>query len=235
MASDFLEGWLAKVADELNYLGQQGALTREWFTDGKWNKRSRLHARVWGALVRSVQPPFVPMVEMTWRQSFRPDLCIMDNHDHMIAMVEYESTNSSDERMMDKDIKNFERAILNYVGYEQHPDDPAWRFPEWRILISTLPDGPVQGWRWWLYYNENTAYPPPIKDKAKRDVNPLAYYEAGLHSYLEATWGRIVNQFGHAPPCHLAWVNLSPESLEVMNVNGEKPSKPIRFLLELPE
>jgi hypothetical protein len=40
----------------------------------------------------------------------------------MIAMVEYESTNSSDERLMSKDIRNFEKAILRYVGYENHPD-----------------------------------------------------------------------------------------------------------------
>ncbi len=230
----FLEQWLAKVAEELNHLGQQGALTQAWFTDGRWNKQSWLHARVLGALVRSVEPPLVPMVEMTWHQSFRPDLCIMDDHDHMIATVEYESTNSSDERLMDKDMRNFEKAILRYVGYEDHPDDPKWRLPEWRILISSLPNCPVQHWKWWKYNTENMAYPPKIKDKAKRDRNPLVYYEAGLHSYLKATWGRIVDAFGATPPCHLVWVNLTPESIEVMNVDGEKPAQPTRFQLDLP-
>jgi hypothetical protein len=230
----FLDEWLAKVARELNCLGRQGALTQEWFTDGKWNKRSWLHARVWGTLVRSVQPPLVPMVEMAWARSFRPDLCIMDAHDHMIAMVEYESTNSSDERLMSKDIRNFEKAILRYVGYENHPDDPKWRLPEWRVVISSLPDCPVRRWPWWKGNHENPAYPPEVKDKARRDSNPLAYYEAGLHDYLKATWERIVKEFGHEPPCHLVWVNLRPEVLEVMNVNGEKPHETIRFQLELP-
>ena len=234
MVATSLEQWLAKVADELSYLGQQRALTREWFTHGKWNKRSWLHSRVLGALVRSVEHPLIPMVEVRWNQSFRPDLCIFDEHNYMIGMVEYESTNSSDERMMDKDIKHFETAILNYVGYEQHQGDPVWRLPEWHILISSLPDCPVQGWQWWLDYNENPVYPPPIKDKGSRDHNPLAYYEDGLHRYLKATWGRIVDASGHVPPCHLVWINLAPDALEVMNINGEKVAEPVRFGLELP-
>lgn len=231
----FLRQWLANVADELNYLGQQGVFARAWFTDGRWNQRSRLHARVWGALVRSVRPPFVPMVEMTWARSFRPDLCIMDACDNMIATVEYESTNSSDERLMSKDIRNFERAILRHVGYEKHPDDPKRRLPEWWVVISSLPDGPVRRWPWWKNNHENTRYPPSVKDKTRRDANPLAYYEAGLHDYLKATWGRIVEKFGHEPPCHLVWVNLRPEALEVMNIDGEKPRHSMQFLLGFPE
>jgi hypothetical protein len=229
-----LERWLGKVADELNYLEQQGVLTREWFTDGKWNKHSWLRARVLCALVHSVQHPLIPMLKAKWGQSFRPDLCIVDNYDYMVAIAKYESTNSSDERLMDKDMKNLERAILNYVGYEQHPGDPAWRLPEWRIVISSLPGGPVQCWPGWRYYNEHADYPPKNKDKVRREGNPLEYYEAGLHDYLRSRWGRIVSACEQVPPCHLAWVNVTPMALEVMNVNGEKPGEPMRFLLDLP-
>ena len=66
---------------------------------------------MWGAFVRSVQPPLAPTVQMARGRSLRPDLRIMGGHDQMVAVVEYESTNSSDERLVDKDIRNYESHL----------------------------------------------------------------------------------------------------------------------------
>lgn len=231
----FLEQWLTNLADELNYLGQQGAFSQTWLTDGRLNKQSRLHGRVFGAMIRAVERPLIPMVEIRWNQSFKPDLCVADKDNNIIAVIEYESSNSSDERLMDKDINHYKKAILSYVGFEAHPNNPNWKLPDWWIIVSTLPDCPVRRWPWWPGYHSDTRYAPYTKDKSNHNRNPLKYYEAGLHSYLEESWNHICDGFGKEPPCRLVWVNLTPESLDVQNINGQKLALPTQFPLRLQE
>lgn len=230
----FLEQWLANVAGELNDLGRQGAFSRSWLTNGNWNKQSWLHSRIFGLMARAVERPLIPHIEVRWHQAFKADLTV-DYRDQVISIIEYESTNSSDERLMAKDVTHYEKAIQFYIGYEEHSGEPYWKLPEWWIIVSTLPNDPVKDWPWWPYYNEDMDYPPAIKSKAKRDKNPLKYYEAGLHKYFKDSWKRICQGFGHEPPCRLVWVNLGLDALEVKNINGKKPDLPIRFALELPE
>ncbi|MBI1918439.1 MAG: hypothetical protein HYS12_27425 [Planctomycetes bacterium] len=222
-----LEEWLERVAQELNDLGQRKAISQAWFTDGCWNRYSWLHARVGGSLVRSVERPFIPMVEVIWHRGFKPDLCIVDERDVTVAVIEYESTNSSDERLFGKDLAHFENAIAHYASGKE-------LLPEWWVILSTLPPCPVQNWPWWPDWNENTDYPPAVKDWPTRNRDPLAYYETGLHRELTAAWERVVAAFPSPPACKLVWVNLTPTMLKMMNSNGRPPAEPIEFSLKLP-
>lgn len=227
-----LEQYLATVAKELNGLGKRELFKQEWLTNGKWNQYSWLHARMLGILVRSVKTPLFPMVEARWDGNFKPDIQVVNEDDDTIAVIEYESTNSSDQRLMIKDIDHFEKAILEYADYEKHPDDSDWKLPEWWILISTLPNCAVVRWPWWQDYSENPRYPPQVKSRMERDQNPLNYYRPALHQYLAESWQKIVKEFGKTPPCKLVWVNLSTDSIGVMNVNGQ-PTEGPRFTLKL--
>jgi hypothetical protein len=219
-----LEGFLASFAGEMNDLAGRTLLTWAYFLDGCWNGSSWLHARMFGALVRSVNRPCIPMVEVRWSQCFIPDLCIVDEKDRTIGVIEYESTNSSDERLMEKDLVHFERAILEY---ETCPAE----LPGWWLLISSLPNRPVRNWPWYSYPD----YPPYPKSKQVRDADPLTYYEDALHNHLSQMWGRIAARFGGPPPTKIVWANLDGAALTVLSVNGERQHGQTTFPLRLAE
>jgi hypothetical protein len=147
-----LQAFLGSLARELDDLSQMGLFRPDHITDGTWNQSSWLHSRVFGALVRAVQRPLVPLVEVGWSRNFYPDLCIIDNADAVQAVIEYESTNSSDERLIGKDIWHFEEAIIAQVNDQTE-------LPPWWVLISTLPSCEVKRWPW---YEWNT-----LTDRAK--------------------------------------------------------------------
>ncbi len=216
----FLKSWLARVADELNDLGKRDALFQEWVVNGDWNRNSWLHARIFGALIRSVDKPFIPMVEIKFGRRFKPDLFIVkpvpwSKDDDEIAVIEYESTNSSDRRIVEKDLSHFEWAIGMYRS-GKYPGP----IPPWLIVITTLPDCKVWHWPWWY----------GGRGKAKRDKDPLCYYRSLFHKAFKATWKRIVTA-----SCHLAWVNLGLTAMKILNLDGEEQVTPWSVRLALPE
>jgi len=148
--------YLNTLTAQLRGLHHLGLLPKEAFTNGAWNKNSWLHSRVFGALVQAVHRPLLAHVEVCWSRNFHPDLCIVDPNEHVQAIIEYESTNSSDERLFGKDIWHFEEAILSKAPGS---DDP----PPWWVLISTLPTCRVKNWSWYAW-NTSLDYPPASKD-----------------------------------------------------------------------
>lgn len=213
-ASEFsLDSYLNALNTEISDLHGRGLLPTEAVTDGTWNRNSWLHSRIFGAVVRVVRRPLVPMIEISWSKGFCPDLCVADETDKVLAVIEYESTNSSDERLIGKDICHYEDAILT-AGRRREA------MPPWWVLVSTLPSCKVKRWPWWGW-NDSLDYPPAVKDRDQRNASPLRYYEAGLHSSLAATWGRITAALNGNPPVNLAWVNLDETlTLTTKNLNG---------------
>ena len=222
----FLSDFLDAFASELNSLASRGLLPASRLRDGRWIRYSWLHARVTAAAARAMPDPWYPALEVKWNRRFKPDLCAVDAADRTVAVIEYESVNSSDERLMGKDLGHFEREIVTLARTPKI-------LPEWWIICSTLPDGPVTGWKWYGW-NRDARYPPPHKDKASRNANPLAYYKAHLHSEFGASWNRIIQAVGNPPPCKLVWVNLAPDAIRVMNVDGVAQEPPTEFPLSLP-
>jgi hypothetical protein len=216
--------FLSALASEINELSARKLFTRGWILDGNWNKNSWLHARVLGALARSVPRPWVPMMEVKWHRWFRPDLCIVGETDSTVAVVEYESTNSSDERMFGKDLRHFETAICAYLNQSK-------LLPKWWMLISTLPNCQVRN----NYYYDWTGcgFPPPEKSKKLRNENPLTYYEPYLHDWLDALWQRLLDVFGGRLPTQIIWANLDEHAIKVMNLNGSNSVPGLVYELHL--
>src|SRR5437016_4939700 len=69
-ASQFLEDLLANLLREMHRLRAIGALSDDWFLDGGWNRLSRLHSRVWGALTRAVPEAYIANIECRLATSF---------------------------------------------------------------------------------------------------------------------------------------------------------------------
>lgn len=207
-ADDFLSSFAA----EINELADQNLLSWESLLDGRWNRKSWLHARMFGAMVRAVRRPACPMVEIKWNAGFVPDLCVANARDKVIGVVEYESTNSSDERLFGKDLAHFETAVLKY-------QNAVADLPGWWLVISTLPRCPVRRWPWHPW-NNDPHYPPAVKSREARNASPLSYYEEGLHAALATSVGRIATAFGGSCPTSVAWANIDGDTLSVMNLNG---------------
>jgi hypothetical protein len=159
------------------------------------------------------------MMEVIWQQGFKPDLCAVEPNEETLAVVEYESTNSSDERLILKDLAHFESCIRWYAG------DTTERLPPCWLLISTLPDETVHHWPWYGY-NENVTAPPAVKDAGLRNANPLAYYRPGIEASFAAAWARIVATFGAPPNTNLVWANLEPTGIRVLHLNGVAVHQP---------
>jgi hypothetical protein len=213
-----LPSFLSSFQAEIDDLVERRFLNAESITDGSRNYQSKLHARMLGALARAVQRPLVPLIEVKWSQRFCPDLCVVDDvvdaNERIVAVVEYESTNSSDERLEGKDLSHFEEAIIGNL-------EAKCPLPTHWIMISTLPDCSVTNWPWWAW-NRLDCYLRKVKDRKLRNESPYRYYESGLRTACHSTWKRIVEYNKGPPMTNIAWVNLDANlQLAVKNLNGE--------------
>jgi hypothetical protein len=207
------EDFLRSFADEINDLADRRLLAWKHFLDGSWNANSWVHARMFGALVRAVRRPLVPMVEVFWNRQFHPDVCLVDNQDMIIGVVEYESTNSSDERIVAKDLAHFESAILEYKSI-------AAQLPKWWLVISTLPNRDVKRWPWYDY----EICPQTKRSREARNINPLLYHEEWYHDELRQMTARIMHEYEGKCSTQIIWANLDGNTLAIRNVNGQQRS-----------
>jgi hypothetical protein len=164
------------------------------------------------------------MVDVKCSGVFKPDLCICNEADKAIAVVEYESTNSSDERLVVKDLRHIEDAILAELREGQVQT-------RWWLLISTLPSRSV---KWPRFYDWGEDTLPVEKSRSRRNENPLAYFRDAVLQGLGETCLRLAKEAGGAMPCRVVWANLNEKWLTVLNVNGREPAKKVRFAINLP-
>jgi len=215
-----LRSFLSSLEAEIGDLVGRKFLSPASIIDGSSNYQSKLHARMLGALARAAQRPLVPLIEVKWRQRFCPDLCVINDAEHVLAVVEYESTNSSDERLVGKDLYHFEQVIKD----GKDDVEAGVPLPIYWIMISTPPDCPVKKWPWYEW-NTLVDYPPQLKDRKIRNASPYRYYEPGLHEACDAMWRRVAEVVGDQPLTNVAWVNMGLDlRLEVKNLNGQPQS-----------
>lgn len=218
MLNDVLGKFAANIREKV----AEGFLGPVWVTDGYWIEQRWLHGAFWGALTMATPGGTMALVEPGISRDFRPDLAFINKRHEKVAIVEYESSNSSDERLIAKDLWHYQTAIESYKGFEQHIGDPEWVFPKLWLIISTLPSCQVVRWPW-HGYNTQRGCGPAVKDRNQRNANPLGYYEDSLHSAFEETWGAVslglpmIEEAG----VQLVWANVDQTHVRVMNVNGQ--------------
>ncbi|MDM8000375.1 MAG: hypothetical protein QUS33_10325 [Dehalococcoidia bacterium] len=95
---------------------------------------------------------------------YRPDVQMWKNG-RLSFLVEYESTNSSDSRIIEVDLRRYFKAI------DREPIDDA-SLPEYWVILYTLPDGPVEQrhWRSWDFRKSDPEY-------ADMRLNPHRFYK----------------------------------------------------------
>jgi hypothetical protein len=107
------------------------------------------------------------------KKKFQPDLTGVDNRGNPIIFIDYESPNSSDARVPDKDVKAYTnwRTQKNQAPY---------------LIITTLPDKEALDWeirwtargRWNYLFRDN-------KSKSKIKRNPLRFWRLHYRNCLK--------------------------------------------------
>lgn len=159
-----VEETVRKICDIIGMLSQIGYFPREYVEKIKYRKHNVLHSRMLGVLSRvGHELGYVVDIEKGLKpqesRKFNPDLLFWKNH-KMIILFEYESTNSSDYRVIHKDLANYKRSVD-----QKFTDDIE--LPECWIIITTLPNKPVSSWSRWRVEKS---------DYARLKRNPRSFY-----------------------------------------------------------
>lgn len=220
MLTDILGAFSENIRSKV----EGGFLKADWVIDGTWNSGRWLHGAIWGALAAAAPENTMVLVEPSLSGIFKPDLVFINSKHEKLVVIEYESSNSSDERLIMKDLAHYKQTIIGYAGAENFPGKPDWVLPKLWLIISTLPSEEVKNWPWHGYngsYSE--GYGPAEKNQAARNDNPLKYYEQSLHKAFADHWREIRKEMPdiERQGVQLVWANIDQNCIRVMNINGQ--------------
>lgn len=186
--------FLERLAQKLRMLRRTGHFSDEWLLDGTYNSAGRLHGRLWGAMIQAVPDGYVPNVEERLAtpgycsSSFKPDLIVAGPSDELEMMVELESTNSSDRRVIYRDI----RRLCYLAEAERHPSVV--------LLLTVLPSAPVKYLKMW----DNLSK----KRREERRSNPYAFHCEAFASALDGLLTRGLD-------LSVGWANLDLDGIRL--------------------
>jgi hypothetical protein len=115
---------------------------------------------------------------------WHPDLVLRSGEDtvgKVLLFVDFESPNSSDFRVIDRDVK------LWYVNWCQHNE--VLEPPEY-LIVTSLPD--AQSPRWWCRYAKSDGY-----EAEKARENPFLYWYGKYRTMFEPAWKRLPIRFAN--------------------------------------
>lgn len=173
------------VKDELfnrNYIGPD----HEYYSGG------RCHSRVLGILVQSIQSmgyitdiqrtirfskPYRPPGKERKQNGFKPDITVVDNHNNIVGIIEYETIDAAEEHLYQK-IEYFENVI---------PANPTLQFIIFFPTLTTLQRRPST----WIELDRQ-KYMKPLADKLQElskiypniDISYLILDENGFSSKI---------------------------------------------------
>ena len=153
------------VSRRIEALCKEGQFSRDYVEDIRYRKHRRLHSRMLGIL-SSVGHDLGYMVDIerglkpNEGSAFNPDILLWKNNEP-ILLLEYESTNSSDYRVIEKDLANFK------ISAESLLEDCS--LPRFWVVLTTLPDKSVTSWSNWEGYS--------AKEYERIKENPRKFYK----------------------------------------------------------
>lgn len=158
-----LDRFLASLSSELGRAMQKNVIPTNWLNTQKGSRKGQLHSRILGLLAKvSADLGYIVEVESGFNpkssRQFRPDIQLWESDSHKF-LVEYESTNSSDLRVLKKDLAHYVQSLDND------------QFPEYWLVLYTLPDSASGNWRSW----DHRASNPQLTSIRK---NPHQYYKS---------------------------------------------------------
>lgn len=199
---------LAGLAERIRDLSGSGHFDSRWIADGGYNKGGRLHARLWGALTQSVPVRFVADLEARLPtpgraegSSYKPDVLVCGASDRPLLVIELASTNSSDSRVVGRDIDR-----LRYLAKAQ-----SERRPLAALLLTVLPSLPMVNLP--MYGIREPG------ERRRRRRNPYAFHRYAYLDALRATRDACA-------PLSVAWANVDVDAIRLEYWDGAYSRRP---------
>jgi hypothetical protein len=166
-----VEDFLNAFGNEIKTSICQKEFYKDYISDIDYRQHNQLHSRVLGILARAaiINGFYIDIergVKPTDKQrKFVPDLVLYKGGKPLI-LIEYESSNSSDYRVVDKDLRNYKRTI------DKPPNDIN---PSFWLIITTLPiTSKKKKWSYWA--NNVKGRLDKHEQKKLITVGPKKYY-----------------------------------------------------------
>ena len=145
--------FIDRLNDEIEKKINSGFLKEEYFTTWTYNYQSEVHSRMQALIVKICYDlGFDVELERGFNYNnqgknkrFRPDVSVYEKN-KLIGIIEYESTNSSDRRIYDRE---WGPSDLKYL--DGYISDETKDIPKYWIIITTLPKRPVERKLWKSY------------------------------------------------------------------------------------
>lgn len=144
---------LANLGDNIKDLIRIGVIASEHLETTNRNKSKETHSLIWGVLCHSVCQTVgkncVVAIEhglksKGMKKGFTPDISLwkVNGVKKLVGIMDYESTNSSDSRIIRRDFANYHRYIQT---------SRFFNIPEFWVIITTLPSNKVKmsDWHSW--------------------------------------------------------------------------------------
>jgi len=143
------------------------------------------------------------------RDSWKPDVVGWNGTGDVVCVLEYESLNSSDSRVIEKDVYGYWRWVQNLVA----------RPP--MLIVTTLHDGPSPHYK--LRYARPGYYNWEHVDRQKdARENPRAYWYACYAAQMDTGLRELRIRFANFNGCHLDAIDLAPLALDSADLAKEK-------------
>jgi len=193
-------------ADNLKDLLKIKILTSEHLESTSHNKLNETHSLIWGTLYSSISQLLGDKCVVaigrslrseSMRRRFTPDISLWSPNGTktLIAIVDYESTNSSDSRIIRRNLKNYRQYVETSLDTN---------IPNFWIILTTLPSKKVSKANW---YSWDLRRKRMSKDEyLKLLENPYEYW---LPKYSKA----FEELREHIKKCPLYVANLSSTNL----------------------
>jgi hypothetical protein len=162
-----LDRFMKAFAKNMSLARQKGIILDDFLTTVKYNRESVSHSRIWALIVKTgsdldyvieIAAGFAP----TEGRQFYPDVQ-MWNSDQLEFLIEYESTNSSDSRVIYSDLQH----------YDKSKQDSSKTFPRYWLVLYTLPNKSVKDWSRWDYNKSDYAFDLMVQ-------SPHKFYKRGF-------------------------------------------------------
>ena len=226
LSADFpeLNEFLKTFARNVSWAREEGRIQDDFLTTTEWNSESVAHSRIHALIAKSgFDLDYVVEVEAGFKpkqgRQFKPDVQLWKSND-IRFLIEYESTNSADTRVLRKDLKHYVDSLANDMGK---------LFPEYWLIIYTFPDSAVNSSKWhsWDYLKQDTKY-------KKMTDKPHQFYREVFKNPRHSGIPDVMNHLGICEYSENRKWNERKIFLINLTVNGLEIDFPERFNTKYP-
>lgn len=202
MLASPVDAILSSMVEKLSRLIGLKVISSEHLETTNRNQLHETHSLILGALAHAAYDHIGEEygtvaiergLKVIGERMFRPDITLWQSRGRLVGVMDYESTNSSDSRIIDRNFENYRK----YVGRALHDIPHFW------VILTTLPSKEVKSsdWNSWDYSKKNKKYEELRK-------NPFQFW---FRQYKEKFAGLVRKR----EKCPLYVANLDSNELRV--------------------